>query len=591
MYIGFFMQQTQKLSIDQIIEEGLTNNIFGRDFQFRKGQRETITSIINAYLEDPESTVVIDAPTGTGKSLIAMWCSYILKEMGKQGYLITSDLSLQDQYEHDFYKFKLGWPSIRGIDNYNCHVNGLKFSLGECRMRNMSYEQAEKQLPCASTCEYIQTRKRAMDMPVTLLNYSFWLIQRNMVAKRAIERDMTPPFGRRDFVFFDEAHQIDQIVQGHFTPKIPDNLVDSLMELRKFLKSVQLDYPHVTPVILQELVDDLFQIQDKAVLFIKLKQLKKYLYDYRKTKNDVDKLAKKQFGKNLEKPMTAKWRKTYGRYDFIKDIYCKIDDYIEIIKDAGVDSIVFDQQEKEVRFMCIKEAKMIQKYLHQQAGFKVFMSATIGSPQDFVKIMGIEQAKLIRLDEQFSYQKSPIVFVNKYKLSFREREKNFKHVADMLDKIIDKHDGQRGIIHTGSYMFSTQILEHSKYRNRLIKYTDSRQKKVSIQAFKSNPGSVLIGPSILEGLDLKDDISRFQVFFKVPYPSLGDPLIKAKLQAQPNWYNWKTVISLLQGVGRSVRNENDWAVTYILDACFESLLMTPNAFPKSFKDRIKIIEK
>lgn len=585
------MQQTQTLDIDQIIDESLSSNTFGENFQFRKGQRETITSIIEAYIEDPESTVVIDAPTGTGKSLIAMWCSYIFKEMGKRGYLLTSDLSLQDQYEHDFYKFKLGWPSIRGIDNYDCHENGLKFSLGECRMRNMSYDQAEKQLPCAVSCDYIQTRKRSIDMPVTLLNYSFWLIQRNMVAKRAIERDIEPPFGQRDFVFFDEAHQIDQIVQNHFTPKIPNTLVESLMEMRKFLKSVSLEYPHVTPVILQELVNDLFRSQDKNVLFLKLKQLKKYLHAYRKTKNDVDKLAKKQFGKSLEfKPMTGKWRKAYGRYDFIKDIYCKIDDYLEIIKDAGVDSIVFDQQEKEVRFMCIKESKMIQKYLHEQAGFKVFMSATIGSPQDFVRIMGIEKAKLIRLDEQFSYQKSPIIFVNKYKLSFREREKNFKHVADMLDKIIAKHNGQRGIIHTGSYQFSTQILEHSKYRSRLIKYTDSRQKKMSIEAFKSNPGSILIGPSILEGLDLKDDTSRFQVFFKVPYPSLGDPLIKAKLQAQPNWYNWKTVISLLQGVGRSVRNENDWAVTYILDACFESLLMTPNTFPESFKNRIKIIE-
>lgn len=585
------MQQTQEISIDNIINQGLTNNAFGENFQFRRGQRETITSIIKTYLEDPESTVVIDAPTGTGKSLIAMWCSYIFKEIGKRGYLITSDLSLQDQYEHDFYNFKLGWPSIRGIDNYDCHVNGLKFSLGECRMRNMSYEQIEQKLPCASTCEYIQSRKRAIDMPVTLLNYSFWLIQRNEVAKKAIERNITPPFGRRDFVFFDEAHQVDKIVQSHFTPRIPDNLVEVLMELRKFLKSVNLEYPQVTPIVLQELVDDLFQIQDKKILFIKLKQLKGFLLKYRKSKDAVDKLAKKQFGKTLEKQLTAKWRKAYGRYDYVKDIFSKVEDYIEIIKDAGVDSMVFDQQEKEVKFMCIKESKMIDKYLHKQAGFKVFMSATIGSPQDFVKIMGIEKAKLIRLDDQFSYQKSPIIFVNKYKLSFREREQNFKHVAKMLDKIIEKHAGQRGIIHTGSYVFSNQILEYSKYRSRLIKYSDSKQKKMSIEAFKSNPGSILIGPSILEGLDLKNEISRFQVFFKVPYPSLGDPLIKAKLKAQPNWYNWKTVISLLQGVGRSVRNEDDWAVTYILDACFESLLTQPGSFPKSFKNRIKIIEK
>lgn len=577
--------------VEQIIQRGLQENIFGESFEFRKGQKEVITSIIDAYLNDPESTVVIDAPTGTGKSLIAMWCSYILKEMGKQGYLITSDLSLQDQYEYDFYKFKLRWPSIRGIDNYDCHVNGLKFSLGECRMRNMGYDQALQKLPCAATCEYLQVRQRAIEQPVTLLNYSFWLLQRNYVAKKAAEREAKIPFEKRDFVFFDEAHQVDSIVQNHFTPRFNNMLVNTLVEVRNFLKKNQLDYPQVSVTILEELVDDLFKIQQKEVLFQKLQQLEKYLLMFKRTKGDVDKSAKKIFGNDLEKPLTSEWRKAFGRYDLVKDIHCKVEDYIEIIKDAGVSSMVIDQGEEEVKFMCIKEAEMIKKYLHQQAGFKVFMSATIGNPQEYVKIMGIEKAKLIRMDNEFNYERSPIVFVNKYKLSMREREKNFEHVVKLLDKIIEKHEGQRGIVHTGSYAFSQGILDKSKYKSRLIKYTESRHKKMAIEAFKSNQSAILIGPSILEGLDLKDDISRFQVFFKVPYPSLGDPLIKAKMEHQPGWYQWKTGVSLMQGVGRSVRSENDWAITYILDACFESLILSPNFFPPSFTNRVKFIEK
>ena len=59
--------------IDQIIDKALELNTFGKDFEFRKGQREIITKICETYLEDPESTLVIDAPTGAGKSLIAMW--------------------------------------------------------------------------------------------------------------------------------------------------------------------------------------------------------------------------------------------------------------------------------------------------------------------------------------------------------------------------------------------------------------------------------------------------------------------------------------------------------------------------------------
>jgi len=91
-------------------------------------------------------------------------------------------------------------------------------------------------------------------------------------------------------------------------------------------------------------------------------------------------------------------------------------------------------------------------------------------------------------------------------------------------------------------------------------------------------------------LDLKDDKSRFQIFFKVPYPSLGDPLVKAKMQTFPDWYDWKTGITIQQGAGRSIRNKEDWAVTYILDACFGNLINKLEYFPNNFKQRIKTIK-
>ena len=101
---------------------------------------------------------------------------------------------------------------------------------------------------------------------------------------------------------------------------------------------------------------------------------------------------------------------------------------------------------------------------------------------------------------------------------------------------------------------------------------------------------VIMGPSILEGLDFKDDICRFQIFFKVPYPSLGDPLTSAKIKHSPGWYDWKTGITIQQGAGRSIRNKEDWAVTYILDACFGNLINKLESFPDNFKNRIKKIK-
>ncbi|MGC2574851.1 MAG: helicase C-terminal domain-containing protein, partial [Candidatus Nitrosopolaris sp.] len=70
------------------------------------------------------------------------------------------------------------------------------------------------------------------------------------------------------------------------------------------------------------------------------------------------------------------------------------------------------------------------------------------------------------------------------------------------------------------------------------------------------------------GLDLKDELSRFQVITKVPYPSLGDRWINEKRRRNEQWYKWQTALKLVQGYGRSVRSKEDWAATYVLDSAF-----------------------
>ena len=571
--------------IDQIIDKALELNTFGKDFEFRKGQREIITKICETYLEDPESTLVIDAPTGAGKSLIAMWSAHILKELGNRGYMVTSDLSLQDQYESDFYNYGLRWPSIKGVDNYECSVNGLPFSLGDCKLKGMGYEQAER-LPCYGSCEYLQNRRRAIDQPIALLNYSFWLIQRNYVEAKMLQDDRVVPFEQRDFVFFDEAHRIDDIVQSHFSPRIEPGLVDRMMTLNRFASKQGFQEASYTKNKIQSLVNHMM-VGGKNDVFTAMSEFERILHSFGKVRQVANKMAKKRYG---TAGVPKDWQTAFGHFDRLKDVHCKVEDYLSLIKEVGIDKMVLDQNEHEAKFMCVEESLMINKYLHEKANFKVFMSATIGDPKAFVKIMGIKNAKFIRMDNAFNYDKSPVVFVNRHKLSFREREASLPEVVEIMDQIISKHKGQRGIIHCGSYEFMNYIQSKSKHTFRLMNYENSKQKADVLELFKKKEDAVLMGPSLLEGLDLKDDTSRFQIFFKVPYPSLGDPLIKAKMQTSNEWYDWKTGISIMQGVGRSVRSKDDWAVTYVLDACFRSLINKPGFFPPSFMERIKTIK-
>ena len=84
----------------------------------------------------------------------------------------------------------------------------------------------------------------------------------------------------------------------------------------------------------------------------------------------------------------------------------------------------------------------------------------------------------------------------------------------------------------------------------------------------SNEPTVLISPSLHLGLDLKDDLSRFQILVKVPYGNLGDRWIIARYNRPggKEWYSWISALHLVQAYGRSVRSETDWAHTYVLDS-------------------------
>jgi Rad3-related DNA helicase len=84
--------------------------------------------------------------------------------------------------------------------------------------------------------------------------------------------------------------------------------------------------------------------------------------------------------------------------------------------------------------------------------------------------------------------------------------------------------------------------------------------------------SVMISAGTSTGLDLKDDLARFQIIVKMPYPSLGDKQIKRRFELTPEYYSYLTALTLMQTYGRGIRHEEDFAATYILDSDFGRFL-------------------
>ncbi len=126
-------------------------------------------------------------------------------------------------------------------------------------------------------------------------------------------------------------------------------------------------------------------------------------------------------------------------------------------------------------------------------------------------------------------------------------------------------------------------------KKRLIYQKDYITKDEMLKAHANSKNSIIIAPAMHEGLDLKDDLSRFQIICKVPYPSFHEnEQLKIRMQLSQDYYNWLTALKLVQSYGRSIRSVDDWADTFVLDQDF--VRFKRNCFkllPKWFLEVIK----
>ena len=99
--------------------------------------------------------------------------------------------------------------------------------------------------------------------------------------------------------------------------------------------------------------------------------------------------------------------------------------------------------------------------------------------------------------------------------------------------------------------------------------------------------TVLVSPSMVYGIDLKDDLARFQIIVKLPFLPLGSKRIKQLFDIDKEWYENKMLNAVVQAAGRSTRSKNDYSSTYILDGNFINVVTrAKNKLPKHFIERI-----
>jgi ATP-dependent DNA helicase DinG len=472
----------------------------------------------------------VDSPVGTGKSyaimMMAKW--YSETHLEAKFDILTNTKILQDQYLRDFEEIK----SLKGVENYFC--SKYQCSCAEGDEINKASNQS------CSPCEYKTARSIFLNSEVSLTNFHMFL-GLHMYATEVLDSR------KSNILFVDEAHGYEETYSDFVNVHVSRSYLQSLGVWNT-------DWDIKTIKTLYQLKDFL-EKQVNPVILAEIQRIQKSIEGSPRihTQENID-LFKIQ--KHLSR---AKCK--YNR--FIMDAH-------------NINSNWILQIDDDPEFTIKAEIVWGQRYLNEiwsRYEHVVFLSGTILDRVFFTKMMGVEpsEAEYISLDSPFAVENRKIIYKPVVNFSFANKLEAIKFIIPEIERVLEIHKNEKGIIHTANYEVARWVMGMIK-NDRLITHDNKNREFILTTHLHNNKPTVLVSPSMMNGIDLRDDFSRFQVIAKVPFPNLSNEKVKRRMQTNSKWYQWKTLCDIVQACGRSVRNMNDYATTYIFDANFDNVL-------------------
>jgi Rad3-related DNA helicase len=259
---------------------------------------------------------------------------------------------------------------------------------------------------------------------------------------------------------------------------------------------------------------------------------------------------------------------------------------------------VYEQRENERKELVtslrpISAVPFTRSLLWDSGHVHLFMSAYPGPKEVFCRSLGLDPQEVawLKLGSPFDLEQRPVYRLFTGSMSHRNQKDSLPRMLSACDQILSEYAAHRGIIHCGSYRLGEIIFDHLRqttHGHRLVFPRDAESREDGFAKHAAKEAAVIISPSMSEGYDFKDDLARFQIIAKVQWPYLVDAQVDAKRKLDPQWYDLQAVNFIIQAVGRGVRHEKDWCVSFILDSDFSMLLdRCPEFFPRWFTDAMR----
>jgi ATP-dependent DNA helicase DinG len=557
--------------------------------------QDKVLDELDQALKSDYKFIFLEAPTGFGKSAVAV---ALARSLGSS-HICTSTKDLQTQYNRDFPYLS----EVKGRNNFPCIVKedmGIRESCeyGPClkdddfdciyktRMSDYDvksegtiyenleinkyalkkyYDKAKEHSQLVRIewrpCEYYHQKWISIKSSHTIYNYKYFLS----------DLFYSSGVNKRKLLILDEAHTLESEVSSF------KNIIFSKESLIRFFPKI--DLPDSKQTDVETWIDFCTRLKEQFTRYVE-KAANVLGSGGTSTGQDDIHVSEKNLidAINYEKNLLT----------FLEDLRINKENWL-------VTNITKNEIDNKLARIKL-EPLVVSSYftdIFDKGSVSLLMSATILSKENLCKAVGLknEDVKFIRVENSdFPIKNRPIYLMNVAWLNARTMSESLPNIVKVLDNLLSVHKNDKGIIHTTSYS-QVQFIKNNLSKANLSRLIETNPKfdrnEMILKHTQSEKPTVLISPSMFLGVDLKDDLSRFQIIVKVPYPDLTDKKISVLKQRNPKWYEWNTILRLIQAYGRSVRNADDYANTYILDSSVSFLLKNgKEMIPKWFSEAI-----
>jgi ATP-dependent DNA helicase DinG len=494
----------------------------------RDHQRVAIREILTAYEEGAEC-VVLDAPCGSGKTLIGECVRRLLSGHARQTSYICSSKALQQQFLKDYPYAKV----LQGRSNYATQLYPERFhnkdplSCADCT-KSPGNSDSCMWCPDVSGCPYEQAKSAALSGDLAVLNTSYFLSECNGPGR----------FSRGGLVIADESDCLEQELMSHVEVRISE----------RRLKQYGLTTPkYVTKP------ESWVEWAEKAL--------------------DKVRQSRPPIPSGMDQVQAVRARK---RHDILVG---KLKDLSEGLRN---ENWVYTGDRSSVAFKPVTVCLLGQDKLWTHGDRWLLMSATVISADEMLESLGWDEDsewRLVKCPSTFDKDKRKVIVWPVVSMTYKNRDAAWPEVTKACEAIaleeMTKNPGKI-LIHSSSYDLTRHIAKGLRgvFGNvrPIFWYESAGDKDRVFQLWQQSKTGIMVAPSLDRGIDLPGDACRTQIIVKVPFLSIKDKQVSARLYGTGRsgkiWYAVNAIRTIIQMTGRAVRSEDDYATTWILDRQF-----------------------